>query len=130
MFDIGFWELGLISVVALLVVGPERLPGLARTIGLWLGKARRMLTSIKDEIDREVRVDEIKKAAQEAVQNPIEQAVGQTVDPMRTIRQDTEKVINDAKSQFEEFQQFEGNNKSEKKDAVKAVSSKEAYDDA
>jgi len=123
MFDIGFWELGLISVIALLVVGPERLPSLARTVGLWLGKARSMLTSIKDEIDREVKVDEIKKAAQEAVQNPVGQTIGETVDPMRTIKQETEKVMNDAKSQFE------GGNKNEKKDAVKAASSNEAYDD-
>ncbi len=123
MFDIGFWELGLISVIALLVVGPERLPSLARTIGLWLGKARSMLTSIKDEIDREVKVDEIKKAAQEAVNNPVGEVVGQTIDPMRTIKLETEKVMNDAKSQFE------SSNKNEKKDAVKAASSNEAYDD-
>ncbi|MFC1602886.1 Sec-independent protein translocase protein TatB [Pseudomonadota bacterium] len=123
MFDIGFWELGLISVIALLVVGPERLPSLARTIGLWLGKARRMLTSIKDEIDREVQVEEIQKAAQEAVQNPIGQALEQTADPMKTIKQDTEKVMNDARSQFED------GNKNEKKGAVNKASSNEAYDD-
>ena len=123
MFDIGFWELGLISVVALLVVGPERLPGLARTVGLWLGKGRRMLSSIKDEIDREIKVDEIKKAAQEGVHNPIGETIGQTVNPMRTLKQETEKAMNDAKSQFED------GNKNEKKDAVKAASSNEAYDD-
>jgi len=123
MFDIGFWELGLISVIALLVVGPERLPSLARTLGLWLGKARRMFTSIKDEIDREIRVDEIKKAAQEAVQAPVEKALEETADPMTTIKEETEKVMNDAKSQFED------GNKSEKKSAVKAASSNEAYDD-
>jgi len=124
MFDVGFWELSLIAVIALLVVGPERLPGLARTLGLWLGKARQMLTSIKDEIDREIKVDEIKKAAQEAVHNPVEQTIGETIDPMRTIKQDTEKVMNEARSQFED------NNKGEKKSAVKAASSNGAYDDA
>ncbi len=123
MFDIGFWELGLISVVALLVVGPERLPSLARTIGLWLGKARGMLTSIKDEIDREVKIDEIKKATQEAINNPVGKAIEQTMDPMQTLKQETEKVMNDTKSQFE------SSNKSEKKDAVKAASSNEAHDD-
>lgn len=123
MFDIGFWELALISVIALLVVGPERLPSLARAIGLWLSKARRMLTSIKDEIDREVQVEEIKKAAQAAVQNPVGQVLEQTVEPMKAIKEDTEKVMNDAKSQFE------GGDKNEKKDAVKAASSNEAYDD-
>ena len=55
MFDIGFWELILIAVVALLVIGPERLPKVARMAGLWMGRARRTLASVKDEIDRELR---------------------------------------------------------------------------
>jgi sec-independent protein translocase protein TatB len=42
MFDIGFWEMAFIGVIALVVIGPERLPGVARTAGLWVGKARRM----------------------------------------------------------------------------------------
>ncbi len=125
MFDIGFWELGLISVVALLVVGPERLPGLARTVGLWLGKGRRMLSSIKDEIDREVRVEEIKKAAQENVQAPIRKVVGQAVDPMQTIGEEAEKLINNARAQLEQ-----GSSEQKKKDAAKPASSNGAYDDA
>ncbi len=123
MFDIGFWELGLISVVALLVVGPERLPGLARTLGLWLGKGRRMLSSIKDEIDREVRIDEIKKAAQEGVQAPISKTIRQAVDPMQTIGREAEKIMNDARPKPEE------GDEDKKKGAVKA-SSNGAYDDA
>ena len=61
MFDVGFWELLLIGVVALLVVGPERLPGLARTAGVWVGKARRLVNSVKADIDREMRTEELKK---------------------------------------------------------------------
>ena len=61
MFDVGFWELLLIGVVALLVVGPERLPGLARTVGIWVGKARRLVNSVKADIDREMRTEELKK---------------------------------------------------------------------
>ncbi|MCF6355105.1 MAG: Sec-independent protein translocase protein TatB [Candidatus Polarisedimenticolaceae bacterium] len=124
MFDIGFWELGLISVVALLVVGPERLPGLARTLGLWLGKGRRMLSSIKDEIDREVRVDEIKKAAQEGVKSPVSKSIRQAVDPMQTIGLEAEKIMNEARSQLEEGDQHK------KKGAVKAASSNGAHGDA
>ena len=62
MFDISFWELALIGVVALIVVGPERMPGLVRTAGLWLGKARRILTEVKAEVDRELRLDELKQS--------------------------------------------------------------------
>lgn len=61
MFDIGFWELAVISVVALLVVGPERLPRLARTAGLWMGRARRFVSTVKADIDRELAADELKK---------------------------------------------------------------------
>ncbi|HPF58117.1 MAG TPA: Sec-independent protein translocase protein TatB [Candidatus Competibacteraceae bacterium] len=65
MFEIGFWELALIGVVAMIVVGPERLPGLARTAGLWLGKARRMVADIKAEVDRELHLEEIKQSLRE-----------------------------------------------------------------
>jgi Tat protein translocase TatB subunit len=55
MFDVGFWELALIFVVGLLVLGPERLPQVARQLGQWAGKARRMArvltTQLQDEID-------------------------------------------------------------------------------
>ena len=59
MFDVGFWELTIIGVVALIIVGPERLPGLARTTGLWVGKARRMVADVKRDIDREIKASEM-----------------------------------------------------------------------
>lgn len=65
MFDIGFWELCLIAVVALLILGPERLPTAARTAGLWIGKARRMVGNVKSEIDRELQLDEVRKRLKE-----------------------------------------------------------------
>lgn len=61
MFDVGALELLVISVVALIVVGPERLPKLARTAGLWVGRARRAFSSVKEEIDREIKADELKE---------------------------------------------------------------------
>ncbi len=61
MFDVGFWELILVGVVALIVVGPERLPELARTAGRWLGAARRMAATFKADLEREVRAEELKK---------------------------------------------------------------------
>ena len=65
MFEIGFAELFLLGVIALLVVGPDRLPGLARTVGVWVGKAQRMVGQVRADIEREVRADEIRKAAKE-----------------------------------------------------------------
>ncbi|MDH3638019.1 MAG: Sec-independent protein translocase protein TatB [Gammaproteobacteria bacterium] len=59
MFDIGFWELCLIGVLALIILGPERLPQVARTAGLWMGRARRFLGDVKADIDREIREGEL-----------------------------------------------------------------------
>ncbi len=62
MFDIGFWELALIAVVGLLVIGPDKLPGVARTTGMWVGRFRRFVTQVRDDVDRELRQEELKKA--------------------------------------------------------------------
>jgi sec-independent protein translocase protein TatB len=73
MFDVGFWELVLIAVVALVVIGPERLPKAARIAGLWVGRARRTLASVKDEIDRELKAQELKEIlGKQARSNPLE----------------------------------------------------------
>lgn len=61
MFDVGFSELVMIAVVALLVLGPERLPGAARTVGALLRKARHSFESVKAEVEREVRDEELKR---------------------------------------------------------------------
>lgn len=62
MFDIGFFELLVVGVVALLVLGPQRLPMAARTCGLWLGRLRRTVGSIQTEIREELRMEELKRA--------------------------------------------------------------------
>jgi sec-independent protein translocase protein TatB len=62
MFDIGFLELVLILVVALMVIGPDKLPGLARTTGMWAGKAKAMMRNIKAEVDRELASEDLKKS--------------------------------------------------------------------
>jgi sec-independent protein translocase protein TatB len=61
MFDIGFSELIVIAIVALVVIGPERLPKVARTIGLLLGRAQRYVNDVKSDINREMQFDELKK---------------------------------------------------------------------
>lgn len=61
MFDIGFMELLLISIVALIVIGPERLPSAIRTATLWIGRAKRSFNQVKSEIEKEINADEIKR---------------------------------------------------------------------
>lgn len=92
MFDIGFLEIALISIIALLVVGPERLPKMVRTIGLWMGRIRRYINQAKNDIDREVRLHEWKeqlaKPASEFTQ-------------IRKVANETKEVLQEAKSAIE-----------------------------
>ncbi|PSS56791.1 Sec-independent protein translocase protein TatB [Pseudomonas sp. BBP2017] len=61
MFGISFSELLLVGLVALLVLGPERLPGAARTAGLWIGRLKRSFNAIKQEVEREIGADDIRR---------------------------------------------------------------------
>lgn len=61
MFDIGFWEFSLIAIVALVVVGPEKLPGMVRTGGQLLGRAKRTMRELKYDLEREAEFEEIDK---------------------------------------------------------------------
>jgi sec-independent protein translocase protein TatB len=110
VFDIGFWELFLILILALLVVGPERLPKAARTAGLWFGKARRYVEGVKEEVTSEFDVNELKRMMhnQEVQINELQSQLHETVSldetPKQTAGRDYEIVeekaaAEDAKSE-------------------------------
>lgn len=107
MFDVGFWELAIIAVIALLVIGPERLPKAARTAGLWVGRARRMVTDVKADIDREIRdgdLAELKKAGEELkkTQSAVESAGAQIIEDSELGElKKTGEELKAAKSEFE-----------------------------
>lgn len=61
MFDIGFWEILLILILALVIIGPERLPGAARKAGYFFGKARRYVEGVRSEVEAELDVSEFKR---------------------------------------------------------------------
>ena len=61
MFDVGFWELALIGVITLLVVGPERMPQIARKAGYYLGKVKRFIAKIQEDVGDEIEADKLKK---------------------------------------------------------------------
>jgi sec-independent protein translocase protein TatB len=65
MFDLGFSELLVIGLVALVVIGPERLPKVARSAGQWLGKLNRYVSQVKQDIDRDIKLEELRKMQQE-----------------------------------------------------------------
>jgi sec-independent protein translocase protein TatB len=93
MFDIGFPELLIISVVALLVLGPERLPEAMRTLGLYFGRMRRSFTAVKAEIEREIGMDEVRRQLHnEAI-----------LDEMKRLEADVKNVDNQAIETDTEF---------------------------
>ncbi len=80
MFDLGFSELFLIGVIALLVLGPERLPKAARTVGALLRRARSSYMSLKSDIERELAADELKRS------------INSVTDPVRSVREAVSEV--------------------------------------
>lgn len=91
MFNIGSFEVLLIFIIALLVLGPERLPGAVRTTGLWIGRFRRSFYKVKNEIERELNADEIRRQLHnETVMAEIEDAKSN----IEGMAKDTENSVN------------------------------------
>jgi len=92
MFDIGFWEIIFILVITLLVVGPENLPKVARTAGLWVGKMRSFVASVKADIDQELAAEELKKTlARQASVPELEELIDEvTGDPLASMESQTQ----------------------------------------
>lgn len=85
MFDIGFWELMVIGVVGLIVIGPDRLPAVARKLGHWVGRTRRFVNNVRQDIDREIRQDELRQALERDA----------SLDEIKTIINDSRFTIED-----------------------------------
>lgn len=96
MFDIGFSELLIIAVVALVVLGPERLPKAARFAGLWVRRARAQWYSVKSELERDLAADELRKSmhdTQDAMRG-FEDSVRQTGDEFRHELEQVRDTVN------------------------------------
>jgi sec-independent protein translocase protein TatB len=91
MFDIGFSELLLIGIVALIVIGPERLPKVARTAGLLFGRMQRYISDVKADINRELQMEELNK-----LQNEIRQQVSATEQAVAQEARQTEEQLKSA----------------------------------
>lgn len=92
MFDIGFSELLVIAVVALIVLGPERLPKAARFAGLWVRRARAQWYSVKDELERELASEELKRNLKDA-----QDALRDTEQRIRDSARETERQFEDVR---------------------------------
>ncbi|MDN3608690.1 Sec-independent protein translocase protein TatB [Vibrio ostreicida] len=94
MFDIGFWELVLIAVVGLVVLGPERLPHAIRSVTQFVGAARKMANSVKDELSHELKVQELQDNLRKAEQMGMEDLspdVQSSVDELKRAAQDVQR---------------------------------------
>jgi sec-independent protein translocase protein TatB len=101
MFDVGFWELLVIGVVGLLVVGPERLPEFARTIGRWVGQAQRMVRSVRADIERELETENLRSMI-----NQQEEQIQELKGMVQDVRDDTEASVG-ADSLSDEFNRMQ-----------------------
>src|SRR5450759_3513331 len=104
MFDVGFSELMVIAVVALVVIGPERLPKTARTLGHLFGRLQRYVNDVKADISREIELDELRKLQQQVqtaaqdIQTSMTSAVQQVESSVRTVESDLNTAADPAKS--------------------------------
>ena len=89
MIDFGFDKIALIGAVALIVIGPEKLPKVARTVGHLFGKAQRYVADVKAEVNRSIELDELKKMRT------------QFEDAARNVEETVRTQVNDAKSAFD-----------------------------
>lgn len=98
MFDIGFSEILVIAVVALVVIGPERLPKTARTLGHLFGRLQRYVSDVKADISREIELDELRKLQREmqGAARDFEQTVTSTASEVKAGVQNVERELNEA----------------------------------
>lgn len=92
MFDVGFSELVVIALVALIVIGPERLPKVARTVGILLGRLQRYVNDVKSDINREMQLDELKKL-QEQVSSQVRDVQDSVTSEMRSVEDSLNQTI-------------------------------------
>lgn len=104
MFDVGFWELCLIGLISLLVIGPERLPKVARLSGFWIGKTRAMIANVKQEINEELRAEELRQVLKEqSGMDELRQISKQTAETVQEIHSTLrEPLLDEVKSAKQE----------------------------
>ena len=87
MFEVGFSELVMVALVSLLVIGPERLPKVARLAGFWIGKARNIAATFKEEIKHELHAEELRQIFNEQADlQELHAALNETTEAINTIQ--------------------------------------------
>src|SRR3546814_12029610 len=104
MFDVSFSELMLVGVIALIVIGPERLPKVARTIGHLVGRAQRYVTDVKTDIQREMDLDELNnlKGQMEDAAKSVKSSMQHATDSLKAPLDEAQKALKDDTARSEE----------------------------
>ncbi|WP_413700215.1 Sec-independent protein translocase protein TatB [Psychromonas sp. KJ10-10] len=114
MFDIGFWEIALISIIGLVVLGPERLPIAIRSVMQWINTAKSMANSVKSEISQELKLHEMNenmiKASKDGLNN-LDPDLKKSIDDMK---ESAQELVTPYKSAVEDVQQTMTNETTEK----------------
>ncbi len=88
MFEIGFSEILMVGLVALLVIGPEKLPKVARMAGYWVGKSKRMIATVKQEINEEFQAEELRQSLKNKSDlNEFQKLIDDTSNDLRSIKE-------------------------------------------
>jgi sec-independent protein translocase protein TatB len=95
MFDIGFAEILIVSVVALLVLGPDKLPIAVKTCGMWVGRIKRSVTAIQHEISEELRVEELRRTTA-ITKEELDKELSEMRKPFKAAAKDVEGAVNAA----------------------------------
>jgi sec-independent protein translocase protein TatB len=104
MFDVGFPELMMIGAVALIVIGPERLPDVARKVGRWVSKIQRFVKGVRSDVARELESGELKALIGDQ-RNQINELRQMVTDATKDIEKTTTDAVKEAESSFDEIQQ-------------------------
>jgi sec-independent protein translocase protein TatB len=92
MFDIGFWELSLIAIIGLVVLGPERLPVAIRTVRDWISGVRKFSDSVKTELTEELRIQELHANLKKAEQADMKNLSPEIAESLKTLKEAAEMV--------------------------------------
>ncbi len=103
MFEVGFSEIVMVALVALLVIGPEKLPKVARMAGFWVAKSKRMVVSVKQEIHEEFQAEELRQSLKNQ----------SGIDEFKKLVDETTIDLNSLRSKVEQTPEF-GNRKPKK----------------
>ena len=106
MFDVSFGEILIIAVVALVVIGPEKLPKVARTLGLLAGRMQRYVSEVKGDIERELKADELRKIHGD-VTREVNAFEAEVADEVRHAQSAANSALDDVKSSVEEPQSLD-----------------------